>query len=454
MVRTNMELNILKWNLPGGLLMRRLVLRSFMLMLAVIVVSVLQVSREVWVVEPLMSNFDKCPFDLDSNYEFNLTGLMQSAIFGAPKKSICNESEYLEKFVFKELMEKDLLQSSAAALCIGERSASAVLALRHLGFFDTIGIEKHPYFSLLKRRFVYEIEFGDNNFDFVFCEDLDRVSVPTLLLMEIERVLRPGGTGAMLVGARRGLVSSVNSLASFLKSSDVVHVCDVGLYKLVIFKKRLESFASFEHFQLPSVCPAVANNKPFMKNIEALRTAAHGQAEPELSYLPKMMNISSRNKLVYINVGAGEYAQTSIARLSRPYCASHHASFEVFIIDHKISILSSYVTEPGIHFVYHPALSGEVSVPDVNSDEYVSAPVDDEGFDFVPWFKETVSEGDFVILMMQTRMAELNILVELFKTGAICLVDEVFMRCSDGVRDCRKLLESLRKSGVYAHQWV
>ncbi|KAK6163301.1 hypothetical protein DH2020_000165 [Rehmannia glutinosa] len=317
------------------------------------------------------------------------------------------------------LMGKNLLQSNAKSLCVGERSASAVLALRHLGFFNAYGVDMHPFFSLFKRRFVYELNFEDNHFDFVFSEDLDRLLVPALLVLEIERVLRPGGTGAILVGTR---IRSATSVASFLNSSDVVHVCAIGSFTLVIFKKRLEGFASFERFHLPANCPSIANNQPFIKYIEPLGPFHH-----ELSYLPEFLNISSRNKLVYINVGVGEYAKASIAKMSKPYCADHHAAFK--------------------------SLAGDNTASDITDDEFYSAPMDDEGFDFVRWFKETVSDGDFVVLMMKAKPVELNILVELFETGAICRVDELFLQCLDSA-DCKNLLKSLRKSGVYVHQWL
>ncbi|KAG8387692.1 hypothetical protein BUALT_Bualt02G0047700 [Buddleja alternifolia] len=244
-----------------------------------------------------------------------------------------------------------------------------------------------------KRGFVYELNFEDNHFDFVFSGDLDHVSVPSLLVLEIERVLRPGGTGAMLVGGHQlysgGLVGSVTPIASFLKSSDIVHICRVGFFTLVIFKKRLENFASFEHFQLPTNCPSMAKNKPVMKCIEPLADKNPSRFDSDkLSYLPKFMNISSRNKLVYINVGAGEFAKTSIAKMSKPYCSDHHSGFDVYVIDHKTNVLTSYVTDPGINFIYHPALVGENHAQEISPDEYFSAPWDEEGFDFVRWFKK------------------------------------------------------------------
>ncbi|KAI3461442.1 hypothetical protein Pfo_018105 [Paulownia fortunei] len=464
-----MDLKFLKWQLLRGPLMRRVILRAFMLVLALIVLSLMQMAREVRVIEPIMSNNAECPLNVE-NPDLNLTSFLNSAtsfafpLFGASARA-CKETENLTKAVFIELMGKNLLHSNARALCVGEGSSSAVLALRHLGLFNAFGVDKHPFFSLLKRRFVYELNFEDNHFDFVFSGDLDRVSVPALLVLEIERVLSPGGIGAMLVGARRfysgGLVRSAAPVASFLKSSDVIHLCGVESFSLVIFKKRLETFASFDHFQLPSDCPSVAKNKPFMKYIEPLTDKNLGRFEPELSYLPNFMNITSRDKLIYINIGAGEFAKTSVAKMSKLYRPNHRAAFDVFVVDYKTSVLSSYVTDPGINFVYHPALAGDNAPPEISSDEHLSAPMNEDDFDFVSWFKETVSGGDFVILTMNAKSVELTILVELFKTGAICHVDELFLHCSDAADcktamcgDCMNLLKSLRKSGVYVHQWL
>ncbi|KAL3618594.1 hypothetical protein CASFOL_037676 [Castilleja foliolosa] len=445
--KKKMDLRFFKWRMIRGPLMKRVVLRAFMLVLAIIVVSLTQMVCEIRVIEPIPSNVaDKCPLNLDSN-----SNLLKPAssfalpLFG-PSPIVFKESENLTKVIFKELMEKNMLQSNARSLCIGQNSAPAVLALRHLGFFDAHGVDRHPFFSLFKRRFVYELDFEDNHFDFVYSEGLDRLSVPALLVLEIERVLRPGGTGTILVGAHKFYSAGP---ASFLKGSDVVHFCAVGSFTLVIFKKRLEGFASFEHFQLPENCPSIANNNPFIKYLEPFPDKAAGWAGPKFSYLPNFMNVSSRSKLVYINVGAGEYAKKSVAKMTGTYCADHHSSFQVFIIDHKTSVLSSYVTDPSINFVYHPALSGEAT-PEISSDEFLSAPSDEEGFDFVRWFKEMVSDGDFVVLVMKAKLIELKILVELFETGEICHVDELFLHCSD----CANLIKSLRKSGVYVHQWL
>ena len=47
---------------------------------------------------------------------------------------------------------------------------------------------------------MYELYYRDFSFDFVFTKDLDKVSVPALLILGVERILRPGGIGALIVG--------------------------------------------------------------------------------------------------------------------------------------------------------------------------------------------------------------------------------------------------------------
>lgn len=438
-----------------------------MLVLALIVISMMQIAREVRDFDPVMSNIDECPLSVGSNDGRNRTNSLNSAssfafpLFGA-SPTACVESENLVVSVFKELMVEKMLHSDAKALCVGEGSSEAIMALHNLGVTAAFGVDKHPFFSLFKRRFVYELDYEDNHFDFAFSRDLDRVCVPSLLVLEIERVLRPGGTGVMIVGGRR-LYSGgfIRSVASFLKNSDVVQLCGFGSFSLVIFKKRLHASVFFEQFQLPPHCPSLAKNEPFMKYIEPL-TEKSSIVESELSYLPKFMDISSRNRLVFINIGAGEFAKESIATMSKTYRSNLRSPLQVFIIDHKTSVLSSYVKDSSTNFVYYPALGGDetASVGKISSEENLVAPLHEEAFDFVRWFDETVYDGDFVVLMMNAKSVEMNILVEMFKNGAICHVDELFLRCEDDAEDknmtgnCNTLFTSLRKSGVYAHQWL
>ncbi|XLU30099.1 hypothetical protein S245_066165 [Arachis hypogaea] len=93
-----------------------------------------------------------------------------------------------------------------------------------------------------------------------------------------------------------------------------------------------------------------------------------------------------------------------------------------------------------------------------------------KGFDFAAWLKNTVSKNDFVVVKMDVEGTKFDLIPRLFETGAICLVDEIFLechynrwqRCCPGQRSakygktydqCLQLFNSLRQSGVLVHQW-
>jgi FkbM family methyltransferase len=91
-------------------------------------------------------------------------------------------------------------------------------------------------------------------------------------------------------------------------------------------------------------------------------------------------------------------------------------------------------------------------------------------FDFAQWLKQTVTEQDYVVMKMDVEGTEFDLIPRLFDTGAICLVDELFLechynrwqKCCPGERspkydntyeECLDLFSSLRESGVLVHQW-
>ncbi|KAL6979320.1 hypothetical protein U1Q18_049488 [Sarracenia purpurea var. burkii] len=469
-----MDFKVLKWQILRGSLAKRLLMRAFVFALAMAIVTFFQIVHDIRTMEPLAMNFDECSLSIGSNPYVNFTGFLKPVsafavpLMGSSFLTPCREeTENLTVNVAKELMEMNLLHSGAKALCVGEGSGFAVSALRELGFFRAFGVDIHPSFSLLRKRFVYELDYEDNSFDFIFSRALDRVSVPALLVLEIERVLRPGGTGAMLVGGASnfpsgGLIRSAISVSSFLRSSKVLRVCGIGSFTLVIFEKRFDKVAFFEHYRLPNECQSIKNNMPFINSMEPITDENSGLiATTKFLYLPEFVNISSRKRLIYINIGAGEFVNSSILECLKPFYPIEPQAVNIYVVDHNTSALSSYVKRPGVTFIYYPGLAGDraITTPG-SSDEYLSAPLEEDEFDFIGWFKRTVEDEDLVVLMMNARAVELRILFELFESGAICRVDELFLRCSD-VEDCTNtvcenctsLFRSLRNSGVFVHRW-
>ncbi|KAK9079085.1 hypothetical protein SSX86_000755 [Deinandra increscens subsp. villosa] len=444
-----MDFKALKWQILRGSLAWRLFLRAMFFVLAMAVLSFTRITRiaeEIRMTEPIELNFEKCSLNIGStvNEQTNTVSISRE------KASIsCVDGNNLTVSVIRELMSQKMLSLDARSLCLGEGSDSIAFTLRELGFLNAVGVHRNPILSLLHKQFEHKLDFESDSFDFVFSRTLHRASVPALIVLEIERVLRPGGVGAILVGPNnfhtRSLVRSATPVSLLLRSSEILHVCGVNSFTLIVFKKRLESVAFFDNYKLPNDCPSISKNKPLMKNIEPLQSH-------NLSYLPKFVDIESRKRLICINMGAGGFDQDY---------PIHPDAFNVYVVDHNVSALTSHVKKPGVTFVYHPGLvEDDKTESSLMSVDYLEAPLHEEQFEFIDWFKETVKDGDFVVLMMNAGVTQLKVLFELFASGAICHVDELFLKCSDEVdcgtsycKDCRSLFNGLRNAGVFVHQW-
>nr|GEY01428.1 methyltransferase type 11 [Tanacetum cinerariifolium] len=88
-------------------------------------------------------------------------------------------------------------------------------------------------------------------------------------------------------------------------------------------------------------------------------------------------------------MGAGEFDQRY---------PIHPDVFNVYVVDHNVSALTSHVKKPGVTFVYHPGLvEDDKTESSLMSVDYLEAPLHEEQFEFIDWFKETAKDGDFVI---------------------------------------------------------
>ncbi|WCJ34580.1 hypothetical protein M5689_015880 [Euphorbia peplus] len=461
-----MDFKGFKVQIHGGSIARRVIFRAFMLALTLSLIPIVQILSGVDPVVLDNVHFDECDMITGSKT------LFQNRFLRPIWDSFeCNEGVNLTTDVVRELMSKQLLDFSNRALCVGEGSASAVYALRELGFGNACGAHRHPFFSLRQREFVYELQYTDNAFDFVLSRYLDEVPVPALLVLEVERVLKPGGVGAMLVDGDglnpNGLIRSATPVSSLLKASNVVHVGHVNGYTLVVFKKRIEKAGYFEQFILPGDCKSVANNRPFIELLEPLMEDNKGmefeneKENKKIAYLPSFVNVTdSEKRFVYVEIGAAERLHSGVSKWFLPSYPLDHKDFSVYFVDHNTSVLLSRIEKPGVNFVYYPGLAGDKATVSNYDDEDLDPLEDDDGFDFLAWFKDTVEHADFVVVKMKAGEAELKFLTQLFESGVICSIDELFLSCKDHVDDngvvskyCIDLFQSLRSSGVFVHQW-
>lgn len=141
-------------------------------------------------------------------------------------------------------MASDLMGRSDRVLCVGRRAARAVMVFRKLGFRSSIGVDSKACSSMVMKGDPNRLPFGANSFDFVFSGALDAVRVPARLVMEMERVLRPGRSGAVGMFAS-GPVPTVSVMkaaapvSAFLRYSEVVGVRTVNSSVMVVFRKRV-----------------------------------------------------------------------------------------------------------------------------------------------------------------------------------------------------------------------
>lgn len=461
----------MKFQILHGSIARRVLFRAFLLASAISVIQLLHVVSGPYLkIFSSVTSGDCTATIMDNNPAANFTfgrflfqGRFINPIWGSFEPTQCSEDVNLTVNVVRELMGRQFLNYGAKALCVGEASAPSVSVLRDLGFSKVYGVDEHRIFSLKRKQFVHEIDYEDKSFDFVLSKDLDKASVPALLVLEIERVLSPGGIGALLGGTTglipNSLIRSAIPISSALKSSSVVHINHISNYSLVVFRKRFENVGYFGQYRLPADCPSFVNNKPFIEKMETLVDEKPIWSTKKYSYLPRLLDLSSKKKLVYIEIGAGEHLNPA-ANWFPPSYPIQRKDFNVYFVDHNTSVLSSYVKKPGITFVYHPGLSGTKDKVNVSIDGDFEPLVGETEFDFLSWFKDIVQHADFVVLKMNAGEMGLKFLSELFETGTICFVDELFLRCSGRVEsegatplECMNLLKDLRNSGVFVHQW-
>lgn len=204
------------------------------------------------------------------------------------------------------------------------------------------------------------------------------------------------------------------------------------------------------------------------------------------------MDISFKQRYVYIDVGARNYG-SSIASWFRKQYPKQNKRFEVYAIEADRTFHGEYKRKKGVILLRYAAWvrnetlffgitrdpsekfvsksRGMGRIQPVRTSMSYMRDVDKiEGFDFAEWLKNTVSSRDYVVVKMDVEGTEFHLIPRLIETGAICLIDEIFLechynrwqKCCPGQRSvkfqktfaqCLDLLTSLRESGVLVHQW-
>ncbi|KAK7349738.1 hypothetical protein VNO77_07361 [Canavalia gladiata] len=410
--------------------------------------------------------------------------------------------------VFQDLIAGGFLSPESKSLCLETPTGRDVLALREIGVADAVGISKKASKPLVKAGEARRIPFANGTFDFVFAGDgaLERSPWPSEFATEISRTLKPEGFAAFHVKAKD--TYSYNSFVNLFKfCCKVVKVNDIegfdsSMPHIREFVVKKEGYGTVSGFNSDSngKCSVPGYKQELVRNAEALI-----EEEPlkpwitlkknvkNIKYLPSMVDISYKNRYVYVDVGARSYG-SSIGSWFKKQYPKQNKTFHVYAIEADKTFHQQYGVKKGVTLLPYAAwVRNESLVFEINRDPgeekgqgkgrgmgriqpLQSKGVSDgevekiPGFDFANWLKNAVSKNDFVVMKMDVEGTEFDLIPRLFETGAICLVDEIFLechynrwqRCCPGQRSpkyektydqCLQLFTSLRQSGVLVHQW-
>lgn len=453
---------------------------------------------------------DFCFFSLPENLNLVIAGTAGSTPPGRdPRHDVRRGKDWMRAVefyssVFQDLMAEEFLSLSSKSLCVESVSGDDVHALKQIGVKDSVGVSGKSLSSLTK--------YHDGVFDFVFSGGgrFDQFPQPARLAAEIQRTLKP--KGFVVVHIRANDTYSFNSFLQLFDDCRLLRMHDIDGFDPSMPRIREIVLKKESDFHVRSHLGSKRRGKSGDKcEVPSYRQRIVAEAEPlimeeplkpwltlkrnlaNIKHLPSIVDISFKSKYVYVDVGARSYG-SSIGSWFRKQYPKQNKTFEIYAIEadkhfHDDYKLKKRVTLlPYAAWVRNESLFFEINrdteqkiqekgrgmgriQPGQSSARPINGDVEKiRGFDFAEWLKRTVSEKDFVVVKMDVEGTEFDIIPRLFKTGAICLIDEIFLechynrwqRCCPGVRSskyertygqCLELFTSLRQSGVLVHQW-
>ncbi|XP_047330290.1 uncharacterized protein LOC124933892 [Impatiens glandulifera] len=415
--------------------------------------------------------------------------------------------------VFQELMADGYLSPSSKSLCLDTPMGQDVFALKEVGVLDAVGIDKKASKPLVISGRAIHQPFNNNTFDFIFfgLGGLDGALSQGEIAAEVARTLKPEGHFVVLTSSQD--TYSLHSFISLFSSFEFIRYRDIKGFtssmpriREIVMKKDNEltghgGSSSTTHKKAVKKCSLPSHKKQLFRQAEPLI-----KQEPlkpwitlkknlqNIKYLSSMTDINFKRRYVYVDVGSRSYGSSIVSWFKKQY-PKQNKTFEIYAIEADKAFHDEYKLKKGVTLLPYAAwVKNESLFFEVNHDpgrekeekeegrgmgriktvqsstNGASSIHNIQGFDFADWLKNTVSDRDFVVMKMDVEGTEFNLIPRLFETGAICLIDEIFLechynrwqKCCPGKRSpkyektydqCLQLFTSLRQSGVLVHQW-
>lgn len=413
--------------------------------------------------------------------------------------------------VFQDLLTEGFLSATSNSLCIETLDGEEVAALRQIGVVNSFGISSKKLSSEgIRYGKAFNQPFGNLTFDFEFSSTagLDRTLKPVQFASEVSRTLKRGGFFVVHTES----VNDEYSLHSLVRLFDFCRLVKLreidGLDSLpvreIIFRKENETsrrtgLRNLAKGKTANECFVLRYKRELIRKAEPLI-----EEEPlkpwitlkrnikNVKYLSAMVDVSFKSRYIYIDVGARSYS-SSIGNWFKKLYPKQGKPFEIYAVEADSAFHNEYKTKKGVTLLPYAAwIKNETLFFEINrepsrkneekgrgmgriqsvqsSTNFVGDLNKIQGFDFAWWLKSTAVERDYVVMKMDVEGTEFNLIPRLIETGAICLIDEIFLechynrwqRCCPGTRSpkyqktyaqCLELFSSLRKRGVLVHQW-
>ncbi|PKI34139.1 hypothetical protein CRG98_045494, partial [Punica granatum] len=232
--------------------------------------------------------------------------------------------------VFHDLAAEGFLSPSSKSLCIETPTGQDVFALKEIGVADSIGTSKKASKPLVISRKPHSLRFDDNTFDFIFSGGgrFDGLSLPLDVASEISRVLKP--EGVVVVHVRANDTYSFNSFIGLFNCCQLLKSHDFDGFDASLPKIReivLKKYSDFNILSQPVKKPGGISsaNKCLVPDYKQQLVRDAEPLIPEeplkpwitlkrnlknIKYLPTLVDISFKNRYVYVDVGARSYGSS------------------------------------------------------------------------------------------------------------------------------------------------